>query len=83
MQDQDKNSYVGIGVTMSRAEGSEYQISKVSKGGPAEKAGILPLDVLDSVDGTKVRDFASYEDMIAAVRGEDGTVVKIAVMRDG
>lgn len=73
--EEDQNSYVGVGVTISYAEGSEYQITSVTRDGPAQRAGIQPLDVLEAVDGVAVRDFETYDDMVAAVRGEQGTQV--------
>lgn len=78
---EDENSYVGIGVTISSAEENPYEIISVTQGGPAANAGIQPFDVLTAVDGTAVADFASYDDMLAAVRGEAGTEVVITVQR--
>ena len=79
--EEDQNSYVGVGVTISYAEGSEYQITAVTRGGPAEAAGIQPFDVLTAVDGVAVQDFATYDDMVNAVRGEPGTQVVLTVTR--
>ncbi len=81
--EEDQNSYVGVGVTISYAEGSEYQITSVTRDGPAQRAGIQPLDVLEAVDGVAVRDFETYDDMVAAVRGEQGTQVVLTVLRGG
>ncbi len=81
--EEDQNSYVGVGVTISYAEGSEYQITAVTRGGPAEAAGIQPFDVLTAVDGVAVQDFATYDDMVNAVRGESGTQVVLTVTRGG
>ncbi len=78
---EDENSYVGIGVTVSSAEENPYEIISVTQGGPAANAGIQPFDVMTAVDGTPVSDFASYDDMLAAVRGEAGTSVVITVQR--
>ena len=81
--EEEQNSYVGVGVTISYAEGTEYQITAVTQGGPAEAAGIQPFDVLTAVDGVAVQDFATYDDMVGAVRGEAGTDVVLTVLREG
>lgn len=81
LMEEDENSYVGVGISISYAEGSEYQITSVTRGGPAQQAGIQPFDVLLAVDGVAVRDFATYDDMVSAVRGEAGTDVTLTVLR--
>ncbi len=81
MMEEDENSYVGVGITISNAEDSAYQIISVTRGGPAQQAGIQPFDVLLAVDGVAVRDFATYDDMVNAVRGEAGTEVGLTVLR--
>ena len=83
LMEEEQNSYVGVGVTISYAEGTEYQITAVTQGGPAEAAGIQPFDVLTAVDGVAVQDFATYDDMVGAVRGEAGTDVVLTVLREG
>ena len=54
-QDQSKNSYVGIGVTISvREDGKGLDVQSVVKEGPAELAGIRAGDVIVGVDGNSV-----------------------------
>ena len=80
-QDQKKNSYVGIGVTISAAENG-YLIEEVTKGGPAEKAGLLAGDVIVAVDGTRVAGMTTDQGK-ELVQGESGTTVEITVDRSG
>lgn len=64
---EDEASYMGIACKEVSAEVSEIYmiptgvfISSVVKGGPAEKAGIQPGDVLTKIDGTQI---SSYEEL--------------------
>ena len=80
-QDQKNNSYVGIGVTISAVE-EGYLIEEVSKGGPAEKAGLLAGDVIVAVDGTRVAGMPVDQGK-ELVQGKSGTTVEITVNREG
>lgn len=80
-QEQMTNTYVGIGITIVQQEtGGAYDITDVTKGGPAEAVGVLAGDVLLAVDGTSIRgeDVTTVRNM---VRGEAGTMVTITVER--
>lgn len=81
--DENKNnSYVGVGVTVQASEdGTGINITAVTPGGPAHAAGILPGDVIISVDGIDVTQ-ASMDDLSDLIRGEAGTSVTIRVTRD-
>ncbi|HEY1085180.1 MAG TPA: S41 family peptidase [Candidatus Saccharimonadales bacterium] len=56
-------------------------IIRVLPGNPAEKAGLQKSDVLVSVNGEKTKDWTA-EKAALAIRGEEGTTVKIVVLRD-
>ncbi|MBR4992338.1 MAG: S41 family peptidase [Clostridia bacterium] len=81
IEEDEANSYVGIGVTYSVEEATKYQITGVTAGGPADLAGILPGDFLVSADGTQVSSLESTDDLAAIVKGEVGTTVTIVVKR--
>ena len=82
-QDSHTNSYVGIGVTVQELEdGSGFDIINVEPNGPAKEAGILPGDVIVSVDGKTVTQLGA-DVALDSVGGEAGTSVKIGVMREG
>lgn len=80
--DSMANSYVGIGVTVARLEdGSGFEVQRVEPGSPAQKSGILPLDVIIGVDGVMVPD-VGMDAAIDMVAGEKGTDVELTVLRD-
>ncbi len=82
-KDQMNNSYVGVGITISgREDGQGFDILQVTKGGPAEEAGILAGDVLIGAAGESLVGLTN-DDAGALIRGEEGTTVDITVSRDG
>lgn len=80
MQDTLGN-YVGIGIYMVLdKESGKIKILSPMKGSPAEKAGIQPGDIIETVDGetyTK-EEMSSVSDKI---KGKEGTTVKIGIIR--
>ena len=80
-QEQKKNAYVGIGVTIRNTENG-YHIDAVTEDGPADKAGLLPGDMMIAVDGKSVIGMP-IEDGKALVQGKKGTTVEITVERAG
>lgn len=80
-QEQMSNSYVGIGVTIQqRSDGEGLDVMKVSQGGPAEEAGILPGDRIVAVDKESILG-VELETVRNKIRGKEGTAVDIAVLR--
>lgn len=80
---QRKNSYVGIGVTITvRADNSGLDISQITPGGGAEAAGLQVGDTIVGVDGESIRGLSvdAVKDMI---RGEVNTKVELTVARNG
>jgi len=80
---QRKNSYVGIGVTITvRADNSGLDISQITPGGGAEAAGLQVGDTIVGVDGESIRGLSvdAVKDMI---RGEVNTKVELTVVRNG
>jgi len=55
-------------------------VASVESGGPADKAGIQPLDIILSVNGTPVKDSDELPSMIAAIT--PGQTVHLQVWRD-
>ncbi|MBQ6401673.1 MAG: S41 family peptidase [Firmicutes bacterium] len=75
-----ESDYSGVGITFEQNEQGGYEVVSVSKGSPAEKAGIVPGDFLLSVDG---KTYSSSDVMAAHIRGDKGTKVTVEVMHDG
>lgn len=82
-QEKKTNSYVGIGITiLAREDGIGFDILAVTPGGSAEKAGILPGDILVAADGQSV---AGTDSSVPSniIRGKAGTMVSVTVLREG
>ena len=79
-EDQKKNSYVGIGVTVVETEYG-IMVSDVAEGGSAKEEGILVGDVIVAVDGTRVEG-KTVNEVKEMIQGDSGTSVEITVARD-
>ena len=80
--DQMKNSYVGIGITITQLEDGSLEVLQVTVGGSAETAGILCGDRIVAVNGERIlgMELDAIKDMI---RGEVDTNVEITIVRSG
>lgn len=77
------NVYVGIGITIrGREDGIGVDVEQVEPDGPAQKAGMLPGDILIDVDGQSLAGM-NVTQTKKLVQGEEGTDVTITVLRDG
>ena len=80
--EQMKNAYVGIGVTITEQEAlGGMRIESVTAGSPAEEAGLFIGDIITEVEGEKTLDLGMTGTR-ARVRGEEGTFVTLTVLRD-
>ena len=80
--DAGNGDFVGIGVVVvNNIENGTIEVESVVKGGPAEKAGVMPGDRLFSVEGVEYI-ATTFAEAVAAVRGEEGTEVNITVLRN-
>ena len=81
-QEQMENAYVGVGITI-RANGTEdgFVVVAVTKGGPAETAGVQPGDELIAVGGEDAWTLGMDETK-ARVRGEAGSDVELTFRRE-
>lgn len=75
------NSYVGVGITIQAEETGGFLIIDVTRGGPAEEAGLIVGDIIVGVDGIDAREMDTTG-VSAIVKGEEGTFVDITVLRD-
>lgn len=77
------NVYVGIGITIrGREDGIGVDVEQVEPDGPAQKAGMLPGDILIDVDGQSLAGM-NVTQTKNLVQGEEGTDVTITVLRGG
>ena len=76
-------NFVGIGIYMVKDEANnKIMVLSPIKNSPAEKAGILPGDLITKVDGTEY----TGDDMTIAsnkIKGKEGSNVKLEILRDG
>lgn len=79
--EQMRNAYVGIGVTITaQKELGGMRIEAVTADGPAEEAGLLTGDIITEVEGEKTLDLGMTGTR-AKVRGEEGTFVTLTILR--
>jgi len=77
----NKTGKVGIGAEFSEVSAYLYVVS-VTKGSPAEKAGLKTGDVIEYVDTKATRDISLY-DSEQLIEGDPGTAVSLRVLRAG
>ena len=80
MEDATGN-FVGIGIYMVKdTNTNKVMVLSPIKDSPAEKAGILPGDLIISVDGVQ---YSADEMSVAAnkIKGEEGSKVKVEILR--
>jgi carboxyl-terminal processing protease len=73
------DTYVGIGVSVSGRDGAP-RIVEVYEDTPAQRAGLLPGDVLVRINGQSLEGMA-IDEMTTLVRGPAGTDVELTVHR--
>lgn len=82
-QNLDGGGFPGIGVVIDTDPTSKsLLIVQVVQGGPAEKAGLLPGDVIMTIDGKPTTGLATA-DASKLIRGKAGTTVNVVVQRKG
>jgi carboxyl-terminal processing protease len=74
-------NFEGVGMEIGIKDGVLTVVSPL-KGSPAEKAGIKAGDKILTIDGETAVDL-STDDAVKLIRGAKGTIVKIAVLRNG
>ena len=79
--EQMRNAYVGIGVTITAQEElGGMRIEAVTADGPAEEAGLLTGDIITEVEGEKTLDLGMTGTR-TKVRGEEGSFVTLTILR--
>jgi carboxyl-terminal processing protease len=81
--DEDLNgTFIGIGAELSKdPETKTIVVVAPIAGFPAEKAGLRAKDVVAEIDGKSAFDL-SIAEAVKRIRGDEGSVVKLKVIRD-
>lgn len=84
LMEDDEGVYAGVGAVVSRNLDTQmvYVVRPVI-GSPAEKAGLLPEDVIVAVDDVDVTADMELEEVVDMIRGEVGTTVTLTIYREG
>ncbi len=85
LQEEQRGRYYGVGMLIQPQLIGDKQRTVVLKpfaGTPSYKAGIHPGDIITDVDG-KSTDGLDSNDVVALLKGEKGTHVKVTVARAG
>lgn len=75
-------SFVGIGIYFGKNIDDQMIVVSTIKNSVAEKAGIKSGDIITKVDDYEVTKDSETEDISNKIKGEEGTNVKIEVLRD-
>ncbi|MDH3324938.1 MAG: S41 family peptidase, partial [Candidatus Peregrinibacteria bacterium] len=71
--------FEGIGAYVEMID-DNFTITSPIKGSPAEKAGVLPDDIVTAVDGEDIKD-KSIQESIALIKGPAETAVTLTILR--
>lgn len=84
LMEEDSGKFEGIGATVSKdnEKGTIY-IVKPIVGSPAEKAGLLPDDVVVAVDDLDITTDMELDYVVDHIRGEKGSTVTLKIYRAG
>lgn len=77
--DSLSSSFQGIGAEIQERDGFIMVVSPI-KNSPAEKAGIMPKDLILSVDGKSLKGLSASE-AVQLIRGKKGTAITLKVKR--
>lgn len=77
--DTPYEEYSGIGMGPARTS-KGFEVFSIFAGGPAEKAGLKPADIVVEIDGEPVAGMA-MEELVRRIKGDAGTAVDITVAR--
>ena len=83
--EESEGIYHGVGMVVQITRDGYIEIARVYEGAPAAVAGLRAGDYIVEVDGQQVSGESgkTLNEAVSLVRGEDGTQVHIAVLRDG
>ena len=75
--------YSGVGLEVQPGKGGGVLVVAPIEDTPAYKAGVLAGDLIVSIDGQSVSEMKGLSEAVSKLRGAEGSVVKIAIVRTG
>ena len=81
LMNKESGKQIGIGVTVQPTEAGYLEIVIVEEGSPAEEGKLMEGDLIVAVEGNDVSKM-EYLEAVDAVRGEEGTKVKLTIRRN-
>lgn len=78
---QTEGNYSGVGLQV-QAKDDSIVIVDVFEDSPSKKAGVLPKDIIEKVDGKDVTG-KELEKAVSLMKGKEGTEVNLTLYRDG
>ena len=75
--------FSGVGMEVQPGKGGSVMVVAPIEDSPAFKAGILSGDLIVSIDGKPVSEMRGLTEAVSRLRGQEGTEVRIAIMRTG
>ncbi len=81
LREDQRGRYYGVGMTVGPQENHTVVLAPMP-GSPASKAGIRPGDIIQTVEG-KPTDGLTTSEVADLLKGPKGTVVHVAVVREG
>lgn len=81
LNEELQGSYSGIGASLEEVKG-KLTITGTFDGSPAKAAGVLPGDVIVTIDGKPTKN-ESIDASIARIKGKDGSQVRLQLQRKG
>ena len=83
MQIDTSGELTGVGIQLSLDKDTkELVVVSPIEGSPASRAGVMPKDVIVSIDGKSTKGM-STEDAVKLIRGQAGSTVTLQLRRDG
>ena len=83
MQIETSGELSGVGIQISLDKDTkEIVVVSPIEGTPASRAGVMPKDVIVSIDGASTRGMTT-EDAVKLIRGKEGTEVVLGLRRQG
>ena len=83
LQESIAGKFSGVGLEVQPGKGGSIMVVSAIEDTPAFKAGVLAGDLIVSIDGQSVSEMKGLTEAVSKLRGTEGSVVKIAIMRSG